>query len=216
MKNWKLWKIILVLFTIVIFGCGFLINFRFARDFVISAASIALINWTLLVLFLFIIYVILVIIYDSVAIGKINKSFVGRGVTREGAESSFKAQNNKTKKLLMGLSKMDAILIPVNVVLAIATVAGLMHTVQISERINRPFISLDSSSIKLTEVAVNSKPPGLRGSARTTPVTVTLDSCVSCSKSLKTASSICAFTNTHWQKPVPSRKTRNLIFPEDR
>src|SRR6185437_5530101 len=62
----------------------------------------------------------------------------------------------------------------------------------------------------------SSKPPGARASARTSPVTATEVSRVSCAKRSHTSGDTAFFTTTHCRSPVPSRSTRKATFPDER
>ena len=64
-----------------------------------------------------------------------------------------------------------------------------------------------------TSVTPSSTPPGERGSAFTRPVTSSVDSCVAPVVASHTVSGTSAFETTHWRYPLPSRRTRNQIFP---
>ena len=62
----------------------------------------------------------------------------------------------------------------------------------------------------------SSKPEGALASARTLPVTMTLDSRVSALRVLKTSSGTAALGTMPWMVPVPSRKMGKRSLPEAR
>jgi hypothetical protein len=69
------------------------------------------------------------------------------------------------------------------------------------------------TSISLTP---SSHPPGARSSFRTTPVTRIEDSSGRRSRVSKVSGLTSLIEATHCRKPVPSRRTMNRIFPDER
>ena len=61
-----------------------------------------------------------------------------------------------------------------------------------------------------------SKPPGARASARTSPVSATLHSCVKVPNAAQSSSDTSAFTTTPCMIPVPSRTTAKPSLPLER
>ncbi len=108
------------------------------------------------------IYLFVVIVSEFISIRSIDINSVGRGITYEGLKPQKNAVIRRTGKLLLGLSKKDAFLIWANAVLAIVAVSGFIFTtltyydavkinknaIEVSKNLNRPYIDLDTKSIK--------------------------------------------------------------------